>query len=104
MSDYILAPGARLEIGPHGKPYESLGACCAGCAGGGTCGATSSLGALTFTAWGVQIPTVAVLGAAGLAAWWLFFRKKHRRNPARRRRRSRRMFRSRKRRTRRTRR
>lgn len=24
-SDYIMLPGARLEIGPHGKPYETLG-------------------------------------------------------------------------------
>lgn len=24
-ADYMLAPGARLEIGPHGKPYETLG-------------------------------------------------------------------------------
>lgn len=41
MSEYIMDPGARLEVGPGGKPYESLGgrpavnrglgACCAGC-------------------------------------------------------------------------
>lgn len=34
MSDYVMMPGARLEIGPGGKPYESLGACCASCAMG----------------------------------------------------------------------
>lgn len=34
MSEYMLAPGARLEIGPGGKPYESLGACCSACAQG----------------------------------------------------------------------
>ncbi len=87
MSDYMLAPGARLEIGPGGKPYETLGtleyplgACCAGCANG--------VG--DFSIGGMTIPTYAVVGAAGLAAWWLFFRKKHRRNPARRRRHARR--------------
>ena len=37
MSDYMLAPGARLEVGPHGKLYESVGACCASCASGGPC-------------------------------------------------------------------
>lgn len=31
MSEYIMAPGARLEVGPGGKPYESMGACCAAC-------------------------------------------------------------------------
>lgn len=25
MSDYIIAPGARLEVGPGGAPYEALG-------------------------------------------------------------------------------
>jgi len=24
-SDYMVAPGARLEVGPHGKLYESMG-------------------------------------------------------------------------------
>lgn len=24
-SDYIMEPGARLEVGPHGKLYESMG-------------------------------------------------------------------------------
>lgn len=23
--DYIMAPGARLEVGPHGKLYETMG-------------------------------------------------------------------------------
>lgn len=90
MSDYMLAPGARLEIGSHGTPYEtlgSLGACCSGCANG-------SMG--DFSIAGVSIPTPVAIGAAGIAAWWLFFRKKHRKNPARRRyRRSRRSRRSR---------
>jgi hypothetical protein len=43
-SDYVLMPGARLEIGPHGRPYETLGACssepkpcCTSCASGGPC-------------------------------------------------------------------
>lgn len=41
MSEYIMDPGARLEVGPGGKPFESLGgttpvnrgmgACCAAC-------------------------------------------------------------------------
>lgn len=26
-SDYMMLPGARLELGPHGTPYEQLGAC-----------------------------------------------------------------------------
>lgn len=43
---YMLAPGARLYVGPHGQMEESLGACCAPCASGGPCatglGATKS--------------------------------------------------------------
>ncbi len=34
MSEYIMDPGARLEI-VGGKPYEELGACCAQCAKNG---------------------------------------------------------------------
>lgn len=41
MSDYIMSPGAELYVGPHGKPYESLGRsssrkkpCCADCGSG----------------------------------------------------------------------
>jgi hypothetical protein len=41
MSEYIMDPGARLEIGPGGKPYEELGACCAACVTKG-----SALGAI----------------------------------------------------------
>ena len=37
-SDYMMLPGARLELGPHGTPYEQLGACCAACAVGRPCG------------------------------------------------------------------
>ena len=33
---YILDPGARLLVGPHGQLDESLGACCAPCARAGT--------------------------------------------------------------------
>jgi LPXTG-motif cell wall-anchored protein len=40
---YMLAPGARLEVGPGGRMYESMGACCAPCARGARC---ASLGAL----------------------------------------------------------
>lgn len=29
---YMLAPGARLMVGPHGQLEESLGACCSSCA------------------------------------------------------------------------
>jgi len=44
MSEYMMMPGARLEVGPGGKPYETLGgACCSSCASGGPC--ASSLGA-----------------------------------------------------------
>lgn len=44
---YMLAPGARLYVGPHGQMEESLGACCPSCAtSGGSCatglGATKS--------------------------------------------------------------
>lgn len=38
---YMLAPGARLYVGPHGQMEESLGSCCAPCATG--LGATASL-------------------------------------------------------------
>lgn len=31
---YMLAPGARLMVGPHGRLEESLGACCSSCAQG----------------------------------------------------------------------
>ena len=34
---YIMLPGARLYIGPHGRPEESLGACCSNCASGRSC-------------------------------------------------------------------
>ena len=35
---YMLAPGARLYVGPHGQMEESLGACCSSCAtSGGSC-------------------------------------------------------------------
>ncbi len=26
MSEYVMMPGAELEIGPHGEPMETLGA------------------------------------------------------------------------------
>lgn len=28
MSEYIMDPGARLEVGPHGRLLESLGCAC----------------------------------------------------------------------------
>lgn len=40
---YMLAPGARLYVGPRGQMEESLGACCAPCAQGRPC---ASLGAV----------------------------------------------------------
>lgn len=57
MSQYIMLPGAELEIGPGGKPYETLGACCAGCASGSNC---EGVGNDTAGAVG----TIVVLGAA----------------------------------------
>lgn len=43
---YMLAPGARLYVGPRGQMEESLGgACCAPCAQGRPC---ASLGAVKF--------------------------------------------------------
>jgi len=27
MSEYMMMPGARLEVGPGGKPYETMGGC-----------------------------------------------------------------------------
>ena len=110
MSDYMLAPGARLEVGPHGKLYEtlgdmvphrpmyeygegqyvygaaneSLGACCQGCAAGNASCGHKPLG---LSIGSVTISTPLLLVGAGLAAYLLFFRKKRgsrarRRNPA----------------------
>lgn len=75
MSEYVMDAGARLELGPGGKPYEELGACCAGCASGTSCG--KPLGAVSVA--GLSIPTPVLIGAAGLAAYLLFFRRKSRR-------------------------
>jgi hypothetical protein len=84
MSDYVMLPGARLEIGPGGKPYETLGAvpvapCCSACAKGGRrCGALGSDSAVFDL---VTNPLVLVAG--GLFVWWKFFGgdKVLRRNP-----------------------
>jgi hypothetical protein len=51
-SDYIVAPGARLEVGNGGRLFESMGDF-----PGGTKG-------------------MIIAGAGVVAAWWLFFRKK----------------------------
>lgn len=82
-SDYMLAPGARLEIGPHGTPYETLGGCGGSC--GKPCCGSSSLGDLQILGTSVTLGTVIGVSVAGLAAYLLLFRK-HRKNPARRRR------------------
>lgn len=79
MSDYVMLPGARLEIGPNGQPEESLGACCSACASGASKCAGSGLGDLTFYAWGHKIPTPLVLGTAALGVYALFFRNSRRR-------------------------
>lgn len=86
MSEYMLAPGARLEIGPGGKPYESLGACCASCA-------KSSLGEVATEAAlqragqqtnspsstvGPMLPYLAVAGA-GLIGLVVYLRRRKRR-------------------------
>ena len=52
-----------------------LGACCQGCADGGTCSG-KPLGAISIA--GFSIPTPVLVGAAGLAAYLLFFRKRRR--------------------------
>jgi len=80
---YSLAPGARLLVGPHGQLKEQLGAdaCCNSCASScGPCGRTGSLGAVDSN---TMIGAV-VVGAVGLAAWMLFRspRRKRRRNPS----------------------
>lgn len=63
--DVLPYPGGRLEVGPHGSMYETLG--------------------------DLDVKNIAIVGAAAAAAWLLFLRKpKRRRNPARRRRRRRR--------------
>lgn len=65
---YVMLPGSRLYIGPHGKPYESLGrrapvACC------GSCGRCEPMGAIDATT-GLFLS----VGALGLLAY--IFRKK----------------------------
>ncbi len=59
---YIMMPGSQLEIGPGGKPYETLGGF-----------VDDHKGKL-------------MLGAAAVAAWMLLRKKKRRRNPCGRRR------------------
>lgn len=88
MSEYIMTPGARLDIGPGGKPFESLGACCKGCANGTSLGATATDKALvpnTFAATPTNvassIPVSAYLAAAGLGVVGLvvYLRRRKRR-------------------------
>lgn len=73
MSEYVMLPGARLEIGPHGQPLETLGSaqvvggcfpvpkrtapCCASCADGGACEGVGDVSA-------GGVATIAVLGVA----------------------------------------
>jgi hypothetical protein len=80
MSSYIMLPGARLEIGPHGRPEESLGACCSACAsgaskcmGGGAPG-SKSLGDVGDLGKPLLLLGVAAVGAAVLfpKAWKRF--------------------------------
>lgn len=59
--DYVMQPGGRLEVGPDGKLYETLG--------------------------DIDLSSPVVLAGAAFAAWWLFMRKKPRKNPSRRRKR-----------------
>lgn len=69
-----MLPGARLYIGPHGKPYESLGrgylgslgACCASCASGGPCSGAkrAAVGSVDSTT-GLLL----TLGAVALLGW-----------------------------------
>lgn len=51
---YMLAPGARLEVGPGGRMYESMG-CDSGC---GSCPGRKGLGAVDKM--GNPIPTSAL--------------------------------------------
>ncbi len=93
---YMLAPGARLYIGPHGQPEESLGACCASCASGGPCATglgatkTATLAALTAGNAGVNMAAQATAAStshkmlavgvlAGVAALGALYLARHKR-------------------------
>lgn len=113
--DYIVDPGARLFVGPHGVLEEGLGhaghgkSCCADCAsgkkscGGGALGAVRGAGkANPFTGQDLLIthtPSGPGAFAAGLPPWApfavagvgvvgliLYLRRRARKNPSRRRR------------------
>lgn len=58
---YMLAPGARLYVGPRGQMEESLGACCAPCAQGRPC---ASLGAVDKSGNVIKAPPVDKTGNA----------------------------------------
>jgi hypothetical protein len=89
---YMLAPGARLEIGPGGQLDEtlgSLGACCAACESAAPLGATKSprpsaaiLNAVAAQAQRSNVKkmlVVGAIGAAGLGAVLLLRRRRRRR-------------------------
>ena len=67
---YIMMPGSRLSIGPHGRPEESLGACCTNCASGKSC-AGQPLGELGKG----SLATVLVLGAAAVVGAVILYPK-----------------------------
>jgi MYXO-CTERM domain-containing protein len=101
MSEYILDPGARLDLGPGGTPYEELGACCASCAKGATrcsrggLGADKSSvltaggggtivipgGAISPTSSSSALPMILGLGAVGVVGFfavrWIRRRRRH---------------------------
>lgn len=64
-SPYVMSPGSRLYIGPHGIPKESLGACCSPCNAGGPC--SSGLGGIGETAGVASVLVVGGLVAVGAA-------------------------------------
>ena len=68
MSDYIMAPGARLEVSNRGQLYETLGSCCASCEAGRPCrgSGSKSMGGI-----GSSAGTVGVLAFGVVVLYWV---------------------------------
>ncbi len=75
---YDMTPGARLEIGPGGRPEESMGACCSSCAQTGT-GADAPAQTSVLYKFGMSPLLWAGAAAAGVGAV-LYFRRRNRKN------------------------
>ena len=68
-----MMPGARLYIGPHGQPEESLGACCSNCVTGRPCAAGADDEAPPPAKSGVKTASIlAILGVAVVGAVILY--------------------------------